>query len=190
MHFHLVLICTVVWDMNKTENNYHILTTTHTTQSNSRNPAQFLQPNPTLATQSNSIWPHLIKHQTIVQCNIWNTKNHNPPKPSQEFEIIFSSSLISSDRSVVNAHSLVLAAVSPHLASLLSADAADPEGDGNADDRDNKVTSRWMRIAMIIMMSVAASIMYHSAPVHCTALLTVNGITWQIAADPDTYWRF
>ena len=29
----------------------------------------------------------------------------------------------------MNAHSLVLAAVSPHLADLLSADAADPEGD-------------------------------------------------------------
>ena len=33
----------------------------------------------------------------------------------------------------MNAHSLVLAAVSPHLANLLSADAADPEGDGNSD---------------------------------------------------------
>ena len=30
---------------------------------------------------------------------------------------------------MVNAHSLVLAAVSPHLATLLSADAADQEGD-------------------------------------------------------------
>ena len=29
----------------------------------------------------------------------------------------------------MNAHSLVLAAVSPHLADLLSADSADPEGD-------------------------------------------------------------
>ena len=39
------------------------------------------------------------------------------------------SSLVSSDRRVISAHSLVLAAVSPQLASLLSADAADPEGD-------------------------------------------------------------
>ena len=34
----------------------------------------------------------------------------------------------------MTAHSLVLAAVSPQLAKLLGADAADPEGDGSADD--------------------------------------------------------
>ena len=34
----------------------------------------------------------------------------------------------------MNAHSLVLAAVSPHLANLLSADAADPEGAGSAEE--------------------------------------------------------
>ena len=34
----------------------------------------------------------------------------------------------------MTAHSLVLAAVSPQLAKLLGADAADPEGDSSADD--------------------------------------------------------
>ena len=37
----------------------------------------------------------------------------------------------------MTAHSLVLAAVSPQLAKLLGADAADPEGDGAYDGADN-----------------------------------------------------
>ena len=56
--------------------------------------------------------------------------NYHIPFASDSVENLFVSSLISSDQSVVNAHSLVLAAVSPQLANLLSADAADHEGNG------------------------------------------------------------